>query len=58
MNVEQASETFHAARESVFAVIEQLQMPHRTVCQAAKVSWQFHQAGSSLCVDFVYVVIS
>jgi len=38
MNVEQAREVFHAAHESLFAMIEQLQMPHTTVCQAVKVS--------------------
>ena len=45
MNVEQARE-----------VIEQLQMPHTTVCQNVKLSYQLQQAGWSLCVDFVYVV--
>jgi hypothetical protein len=38
MNVEQAKEVFHAAHESLFAMIEQLQLPHTTVCQAVKVS--------------------
>jgi hypothetical protein len=38
MNVEQAGEVFHAAHESLFAMIEQLQIPHTTVCQAVKVS--------------------
>jgi hypothetical protein len=28
--------SFHAAHESLFAMIEQLQMPHKTVCQAVK----------------------
>ena len=54
MNVEQAREVSRAAHESLFAMIEQLQMPHTAVCQALKVSEQ--QAGWSLCVDFVYVV--
>ena len=56
LNVEQAREVFHAAYEILFAMIEQLQMPHTTVCWAVKVSWQLQQAGWSLCVDFVYVV--
>jgi hypothetical protein len=38
MNDEQAREVFHAAHEILFAVIEQQQMPHTTVCQAVKVS--------------------
>jgi hypothetical protein len=38
MNVEQAGEVFHAAYESLFAAIEELQMAHTTVCQAVKVS--------------------
>jgi hypothetical protein len=38
MNVEQAKEVFHAAHEGLFAVIQQLQLPHTTVCQAVKVS--------------------
>jgi len=38
MNVEQAREVFHAAHESLFAMIEQLQMPHTTICRAVKVS--------------------
>ena len=37
-------------------MIEQLQMPHTTVCQAVKVSLQFQLAGSSGFVNFVYVV--
>jgi len=56
MNVEQAREVFHAAHESLFAVTEQLQMPHTTVCQAVKVSLQFQLDGSSVFVNFVYVV--
>jgi len=38
MNVEEAKEAFHAAHESLFAMIEQLLLPHTTVCQAVKVS--------------------
>jgi len=38
MNVEQTRKVFHAAHESLFAMIEQLQMPHTTVCYAVKVS--------------------
>jgi len=38
MNVEQAKEVFHGAQDSLFAMIEQLQMPHTTVCQAVEVS--------------------
>jgi hypothetical protein len=45
MNVEQAREVSHAAHDSLFAMIEQLQMPHTTVCQAVKVSYQLQQAG-------------
>jgi len=37
-NVDQAKEAFHAVHDSLFAMIEQLQMPHATVCQAVKVS--------------------
>jgi hypothetical protein len=39
MNVEQAREIFHEANERLFAVTEQLQIPHTTVCQAVKVSY-------------------
>jgi hypothetical protein len=38
MNVEQARELFHAGYENLFAMIEQLQMPHTAVCQAVKLS--------------------
>jgi len=38
MSVEQAMEVFHAACEILSALIEQLQLPHTTVCQAVKVS--------------------
>jgi hypothetical protein len=38
MNIEQAWEVFLAAHEWLFAMFEQLQMPHTTVCQAVKVS--------------------
>jgi len=38
LNVEQAKEVFHAAHENLFAMTEQLQMPHITVSQAVKVS--------------------
>jgi len=50
MNVEQAREISRAAHESLFAMIEQLQMPHIAVCQAVKVSEQVQEAGLSLCV--------
>ena len=56
MDVEQAREVFHTAYESLFAMIEQLQMAHTTVYQALKLSYQLQQAGCSLCVDFVCVV--
>jgi len=56
MNVEQAREVFHAVHENPFATFEQLQMPHTTLCQTVKVSWQVLQAGWSLFVYFVYVV--
>jgi hypothetical protein len=36
VNVEQASEIFHAAHEILFAMIEKLQTPHITVCRAVK----------------------
>jgi len=36
MNVEEAREVFHAAHESLFALIEQLEMPHTALCQAVK----------------------
>jgi len=35
---------------------EQLQMPHTTVYQAVKLSYQLQQAGWFLCMDFVYVI--
>jgi hypothetical protein len=38
LNVETAKEVFHAAHDSLFAMTEQLQMAHTTVCQAVKVS--------------------
>jgi hypothetical protein len=38
MTIEQVQEAFHAAHDSLFAVIEQPQMPDRTVCQTVKVS--------------------
>jgi len=37
MNVEQAREMFHSAHESLFAMIDRLQMPHTTVCRAVKI---------------------
>jgi len=36
MNVEQAREVFHAAHESLFAMIEQQQMPRTAVWQPVK----------------------
>jgi len=54
MNVEKAREAFHAAHESPFAVIEQLQMAHTIVCQTVKVPYQLQQAGWSLCVALSY----
>jgi len=45
MNVEQAREVSHTAYGSLFAVIEQLQMPHATVCHVVKVCLQLQQAG-------------
>jgi len=45
MNVEKAREAFHAAHESPFAMIEQLQMAHTIVCQTVKVPYQLEQAG-------------
>ena len=58
MNNEQAGEVFHVPHESLFALIEQLQMPHPTVYQAVKLSYQLQQTVLSLCVcvAFVYVV--
>ena len=56
LSVEQAREVFHAAHESQFAMIEQLQMPHTTICRAVKVSYQLQQAGCSLCADFACVL--
>ena len=38
LEVEQAKEVFHAAHDSLFAMIEQLEMPHTSVCQAVNVS--------------------
>jgi hypothetical protein len=43
MNVEQAREVFHAAYDSLFAMIEQLQMAHTTVCHSVKVSQQLQE---------------
>jgi len=37
-------------------MIEQLQMPHTTICRAVKVSYQLQQAGCSLCADFACVL--
>jgi hypothetical protein len=58
MNDEQARVVFHAAPESLFAVIEHLQMPHTHNCMpvrdtilAVTASWFI-----SVCMDFVYVV--
>ena len=56
LNVEQAKEVFHAAHESQFALTEQLQMPHTSVCRAVILSWQLLQAGWSLCMDIVCVL--
>jgi len=41
--------SLHAVHESLFAMTEQPQMPHTTVCQAVKVSYQLQQAGWSVC---------
>jgi len=43
MTVEQGREVSHAAHESLFAMIEQLQMPHTAICQAVKLSLQLQQ---------------
>jgi len=56
MNVEQAREVPHAAHDSLFAITEQIQLPHTAICQAVKISYKLQQAGWSLCVGFVYVV--
>jgi len=45
MNVEQAREIFPAAHENLFAMTEQLKLPHTTVCQAVKIPQQLQQAG-------------
>jgi len=37
LNVEQAREVFHAANEILFAMIDQLQILHTTVCQNVKI---------------------
>jgi hypothetical protein len=37
-------------------MIEQLQVPHTSICHAVKLSEQLQQAGLSLFVDFVCVV--
>jgi len=36
MNIEQGREVSHAAHDSLFAMIVQLQMPHTAVCQVLK----------------------
>jgi hypothetical protein len=56
LNVEEAGEFFHAAHESLIAMMEQLQKQHTTVCQALNIYLQVQQAGSSVCVDFVCVL--
>jgi len=38
LNVAEAREVFHAAHESLFAMSDQLQMPHTTVYQNVKIS--------------------
>jgi len=38
LNVEQAREVCHAAHESLLAMIDQVEMPHTTVCQNVKIS--------------------
>jgi len=38
LNVEQNRELFHAAHESLFAMIDQLHMRHTTLCQNVKIS--------------------
>jgi len=38
MNVEQVREVFHAVHEVLFAMTEQQQLPHTSVCQAVEVS--------------------
>jgi hypothetical protein len=58
MNVEQAKEVSHAAYESLFSVIEQLQMPHTQSCMPGCESI-FAVTGSwliSVCMDFVDVL--
>ena len=40
MNVEQTREVPHAAHDSMFAITEQLQLPHTAVCRAVKISYQ------------------
>jgi hypothetical protein len=54
MNYEQAMEVFHAAPESLFVMIEQLKMPHTTVCQVASVSLQLQQL-VDLCVRILFM---
>jgi hypothetical protein len=56
MNFEQAREVFHADHGSLLAIIDQLQLPHTSVCLSVKLSLQLQQAGRFVFVDFVYVI--
>ena len=55
MNVEQARKVPHAAHDSLFAITEQLQLPHTAVCWAVKLdyqlsaSWLISLCGFCLC---------
>ena len=47
VNVEQAREVFHVAHENLFAVIEQVKLPHTTVCQSVKISEHYSSSSST-----------
>jgi len=54
INVEQAREVFHAAHESLLAMIDHLQMPHAAVRQALKVSCSYGKL-VDLCVWILFM---
>jgi len=57
MNVEQAKEVFQAAQGSLLAMIEQVQMPHTTVCQTVEYLSSYSKL-VHLCVWILFYVVS
>jgi hypothetical protein len=56
MNVEQSRKVSHAAHESLFAMIEQLQMVNTQLYARLWKYLSIYNTLIDLCVDFVYVV--